>query len=108
MARVTDFVTVARAGEIQPGSLLLVDLGGRRIAIVNADGAFYAVDGRCTHQNVTMIDAPIVGCSIICSFHGSRFNLKTGVVEDSPAEIPLRTYSVIIDNDTIKLAYPET
>jgi len=42
-------------------------------------------------------------CTIECPRHGSRFDLKTGKPITLPAYVPVDTFAVIIENETIKL-----
>lgn len=102
----SDFVTIAKASEIEPGGMQFIDIGGWRLVIVNAKGNFYALDGKCTHQNLTMMDGFITDESIVCPYHGGQFNLKTGAVEFTPPVEPLKTHEVKVEDDLIKLKYP--
>lgn len=45
-----EFVRVARTSEIAPGEGKAVEAGGKRLAIFNVDGTFYAIDDTCTHK----------------------------------------------------------
>ena len=45
-----EFVKVAKAGDIAPGESKLVDAAGKKIALFNVDGTFYAIDETCTHR----------------------------------------------------------
>ena len=45
-----DFVKVAKTNEIEPGQAQLVDVKGKRIALFNGDGKFFALDNTCTHR----------------------------------------------------------
>ena len=42
-------------------------------------------------------------CTIECPRHGSRFDLRTGKPRTLPAYVPVETFPVIVENDTIKL-----
>ena len=103
-----EFVTVAKADEIAPGYIKLVEVRGHKIALCNADGTFYAIDDTCTHQENSLSDGEIEGESIVCISHGSMFNLRTGIVERGPAEQATKTHHVHIVGDEIKIAIPET
>jgi len=45
-----DFVKVAKTNEIEPGQARVVDVNGKRIALFNVDGQFFALDNTCTHR----------------------------------------------------------
>jgi nitrite reductase/ring-hydroxylating ferredoxin subunit len=45
-----DFVKVAKKNEIEPGQARLVELRGKRIALFNVAGQFFAIDNTCTHK----------------------------------------------------------
>ena len=103
-----EFITVARASDVHPGWIKLVVLSGKTIALANVRGVFYAVDDLCPHANGSMVTGMLDGESIICPWHGSRFNLRTGGVEMSPATKGIATYQVLVENDEVKLAKPGT
>ena len=42
-------------------------------------------------------------CTVECPRHGSLFDLATGKPKTLPAYVPVDTFPVIIENDTIKL-----
>jgi nitrite reductase/ring-hydroxylating ferredoxin subunit len=44
------FVKVATTGAIAPGEGKLVDAAGKKIALFNVDGTFYAIDETTTHR----------------------------------------------------------
>ena len=45
-----DFVKVAKINEIEPAQARVVDVQGKRIAVFNVDGEFFALDNTCTHR----------------------------------------------------------
>ena len=45
-----DYVKVAQANEIEPNQGKLVEVQGKKIALFNVDGKFYAIDNTCTHR----------------------------------------------------------
>ena len=44
------FVKVATTGELAPGQAKRIEAGGRRIALFNRDGAYYAIEDTCPHR----------------------------------------------------------
>jgi len=87
-----------RVEDLDLGSALRVDLeqsdGTKHaFAIVrNEDGDVYAIDDTCTHDEVSLSEGEIDGCTIECWAHGSRFDLHTGAPSGPPAITPVNTY----------------
>lgn len=79
-----------------------VDTGkGKRILVCHLDDGFYAVDDQCTHEDASLYLGCLHGERIHCSLHGGEFSVKTGEALSEPAEIPLKTYPVSIENGRI-------
>lgn len=87
-----EFVTVARADEIAPGTALQVWIGDAALAIFNLNGEFYATSDICTHEEWYLHGGVIDGDEIECPLHRGVFNIRTGVAEVYPAEDDLPTY----------------
>ena len=99
-------VLAGKTGELSPGKMKRVDVGGRRILLANVDGRFYAADDTCTHEEASLSSGFLKGALVKCPLHGSRFNVCTGEVLDEPAEENLRTYPVRVEGDSILIALP--
>ena len=54
---------VAKVAEVAPGTSKLVIAGGRRIALFNVQGAFYALADKCPHESGPLCQGKIVGLS---------------------------------------------
>jgi nitrite reductase/ring-hydroxylating ferredoxin subunit len=79
-------VKVASAEEIPPGSAKLVEVEGKRIAVFNADGRFYAIDDTCPHRGGPLSEGELEGEVVTCPWHHSTFNVTTGAVLSQPAQ----------------------
>lgn len=101
-----EFVRVAAASDVPPGGATVVELDGRRIAVFNVDGAYYAIDDTCTHEEASLSAGGCNGEIVTCPKHGSRFNVRTGRVLSLPAVVPVNTYPVKVDDGQI-LVLPE-
>jgi 3-phenylpropionate/trans-cinnamate dioxygenase ferredoxin subunit len=89
-----EFIEVAKAGELRPGTMKRIDTRGRRILLVNVDGRYCAVDDTCTHEEASLSTGVLKGALVKCPLHGSRFNVCTGEALEEPAEENLRSYAV--------------
>ena len=97
----SEFMHVADAANIAPGRMRRVSVAGRRIMLCNVEGRYYATDDTCTHEDASLSTGSLRGELVKCPLHGSRFNVRTGEVQDDPATENLRTYAVRVENGAI-------
>ncbi|HTI70173.1 MAG TPA: Rieske 2Fe-2S domain-containing protein [Candidatus Limnocylindria bacterium] len=91
---VRDF-EVGDTASLAPGTCRTVEVQGRRLALCNVDGAFYAVDDSCTHRGGSMGAGCLENGQLMCPLHGWAFDPRTGACltrEDKP----LRSYPVSV------------
>lgn len=70
-------------------------VGGADLLLVHADGAWFAVEDRCSHAGCAFsTDGDVDGHLVICDCHGSEFDVRTGEVVRPPAHLPIRTFPV--------------
>jgi nitrite reductase/ring-hydroxylating ferredoxin subunit len=69
------------------------------VAVFNVDGDFCATEAKCTHRQGPLGEGTLEGSTVTCPWHGSQFNVCTGVVLRGPATQPLRTYNVTIEGE---------
>ena len=76
-----------------------------RSACSTAAAALYAIEDRCSHDDGPLAEGEFdpETCTVECPRHGSLFDLKTGKPMTLPAYVPVDTYPVIIEDETIKL-----
>lgn len=98
-------IEVCPLRELPPGAVRLVEWDELEIGVFNCGGTVYAIEDRCTHDEGTLADGTLdqEACTIECPRHGSLFDLKTGKPKTLPAYVPVDTFPVIIDEETIKL-----
>ncbi len=94
-------VQVARVDELEPGSMMMVEVDGKPVLLANVDGEFYAVSDICTHEEYNLSLGSLEDCEVECPGHSAFFDLKTGDVTDGPAMDPLETYSVQIEDGAV-------
>lgn len=103
----SDFVTVARTNDIGPGLVKVYTVNGKRVAICNVGGTFYAIDDVCTHDGGPLDQGTLEGDEIECPRHGARFDVKTGRVLRFPAVTPIRTYPVEVAGNEVRVKLDE-
>jgi len=87
------------ASKISPRKIGLVKVNGAEVAVYNLEGQFFATGNLCTHEQGPLNEGEVKGKTVICPWHGSCFDIKTGEVECGPAAQPLKTYIVKISGD---------
>ena len=100
------FTTVAKTSEIQPGSAKMVEAAGKRIALFNVDGKFYAIDDTCTHRGGPLSEGQVDGGTVTCPWHNAAFDIKTGQSLGPPAPKGVQAYKVQVDGSDIKIELP--
>lgn len=97
------FVKVATRSEIPEGVGHCVEVEGKRIAIFCVGGRYFAIDEECTHQGGPLSEGLVEGEEVECSWHGARFNLRTGRNTGPPAEDDVASYEVRVVGDEIEI-----
>lgn len=94
------FISVAKVGEIPPGSAKLIEINNLEIALFRLGDEFYATSNLCLHQAGPLAEGRIDGEQVICPWHHWRFNIKDGTSPLSP-KLKLKTYPVKREEDQI-------
>lgn len=74
----SDFVDVCDASELPPGARRTVTLGDVDVALLNVDGALYALDNNCPHRGGPLCQGDLEGLVLHCPLHAWPFDLRTG------------------------------
>ncbi|MBI3693908.1 MAG: non-heme iron oxygenase ferredoxin subunit [Acidobacteria bacterium] len=97
------FVKIAKADDIQPGQGKMFEVGGKRIALFNVDGGFYAIDDTCTHRGGPLSEGELSGKEVTCPWHGAVFNVTTGQVLRPPAPTGISSYNIRVEGTDIEV-----
>ncbi|MGV6859327.1 MAG: non-heme iron oxygenase ferredoxin subunit [bacterium] len=96
-----DFIRVAKTTDIKEGKTLRVKVADRNVLIANVQGTLYAVDDMCTHEDSSLYLGCLKGYEVECSLHGATFDVRTGEPRHEPAEIPIATYELKVEDDEV-------
>jgi 3-phenylpropionate/trans-cinnamate dioxygenase ferredoxin component len=99
-------VPVAKAADLEEGTMHMVEVDGTLILLVRQDGLF-ALQGTCSHEYFELDKGFLSDGSITCALHFSRFQLADGESLDPPAELPLVTFPVSEVEGDIVIELPE-
>ena len=96
-------VPVARLDEVAPGTMLMVQVDGTAILLVNLDGTIHATQGVCSHEYFELDRGFLTGGSLTCALHLSRFDLDSGEALDPPADQPIARYDCVVEDGRVQL-----
>jgi nitrite reductase/ring-hydroxylating ferredoxin subunit/Fe-S cluster biogenesis protein NfuA len=97
--------TVLTAGELPPGDMKSVDVDGDSILIANIeDGGVFAVANHCGESPLPLEYSVLSGAVLVCSWHGCRYDLRTGARVDGKGDDRLRVYPVRVSAGEIQVA----
>ncbi|MBE9006127.1 Rieske (2Fe-2S) protein [Fortiea sp. LEGE XX443] len=73
---------VIAADALTPGAREVVNVGKRKILLLNHQNELYAVDNVCPHLKLPLKGGKIEDGAIVCPTHRSAFDLRTGQVNN--------------------------
>ena len=100
----SEFVTTTKTSEILVGGVTVIDVRGKRIAVANVGGTYYAFDDECTHEQCSLAEyGELAGTTLTCTCHGSEFDVRSGEVLAPPATLPIKVYPVQVAGDSLQI-----
>ena len=100
-----EIIDVCTVSELPDGERKLVEWDDLEIGVFNCDGAYFAIEDRCSHDDGDLVEGELDAdeCTVECPRHGSLFDLRTGKPLTLPAYVPVDTFAVVIEDGVIKL-----
>jgi nitrite reductase (NADH) small subunit len=89
------FVRAAEVGSIPSGEGVVLELGGKAIALFHLDGRYYATANRCAHRGGPLGEGLLEGTVVTCPWHGWEFDVSTGICLGNP-KVRIEVYPVKI------------
>jgi nitrite reductase/ring-hydroxylating ferredoxin subunit len=91
------------AGDVARGTLKAVDVDGQAILVANVEGEFYAVGNQCGDTPLPLQFGVLEGAELRCSWHGCRYDVRTGRRLDGGAE-HLAVVPVAVEEGEVRVA----
>ena len=98
-----DYVKVAKSGDIAPGHGKAVEVNGQKIAVLNCDNSFHAIEDTCPHKGGPLSEGTISDGSVRCPWHGAIFVIETGEPVSGPAPCAVKVYPCRVSGDDIEI-----
>lgn len=103
----SEFVTIAKLGDIPSGEGRAFSVQGRRIAIFFQDDRYFALNDFCPHMGASLAEGYLEGTGVICPWHAWKFCVKSGTWLDNPtAKVKSEAFSVRIEGEEIQVLLP--
>ena len=101
----SEMIDICSISDLPPGAMRMVEWEDLEIGVFNCNGEILAIEDRCSHDNGTLVEGELDQdkCTIECPRHGSLFDLRTGKPLTLPAYVPVETFPVTVEEDTIKV-----
>ncbi len=97
------YVTVATVDELPTGERGVFEVEGLFVLVFNVDGRYYAVEDRCTHEDLPLEDGELDGYELTCPYHGARFDIRTGKVLAMPAVQDVRWFPTRVEGGAVQI-----
>lgn len=98
---------VGKVEDVTEGKIRGVSAANRMIALYRIDGDFFATSDICTHGFALLSDGYLDGDCVECPVHQALFHVPTGEPRSEPATIPLATYAVKVEGNTLMVQLPD-
>lgn len=104
-----DFVAVAPLADLRDGvphRAVVWDQVGRKeigIALVKQGARVHAMGARCSHAGGPLDQGWVLDGTLVCPWHGSRYDLKTGQPTSGPSTCPQPRYQVRLRDGLVEV-----
>lgn len=98
------FHAAAKVDDLPPNTKLLVSVEGNDILLCHTKDRIFAVRNLCSHAHEALDCGRMRSGWISCPVHGARFDLETGAPMNPPAILPIDTFEVRVEGDSIEVA----
>lgn len=102
-----EWIRTCNANSLSNGDLISFDYNknnkNRKILIAKIQDKIYATDGICTHEYADLSTGFLneQEKTVTCPLHLSVFKLDDGVPQNPPAELPLKTYEIKVEDNGV-------
>ena len=98
-----EWIKVCNKDSLGNGDLMGFDYNNKELLIAKVQDVIYATDRICTHQYADLTSGFLneEEKTVTCPLHLSVFKLEDGIPQNPPAELPLKTYDVKVEDSGI-------
>ena len=96
-----DWIKACSTGSLGQGEMFSFDHNEKKLLLTNINGKLFATDRICTHAESDLANGILTENGLTCPLHLSVFNMDDGKPQNLPAETPLQTYRIKIEDNDI-------
>jgi nitrite reductase/ring-hydroxylating ferredoxin subunit/uncharacterized membrane protein len=98
-------MVIASEDELEVNQMMLLHVDNDRIVLGRAEDGYYAFDDHCPHRGGVLSDGALVCGTVQCPWHGSQFDIKTGLLKAGPSNEGIHTYPVHCKDGKVFLTF---
>jgi nitrite reductase/ring-hydroxylating ferredoxin subunit/ferredoxin-thioredoxin reductase catalytic subunit len=87
-------VRIAATGDLADGQGRVVAVGKRKLALFRVDGEFFCLDNVCMHMWAPLGEGYLDGHTVMCPWHGWRYDVRTGTTDHPDADVKTHLVTV--------------
>jgi len=95
------FVRDGSAADVSEGEMRVFDLSGTKVNVAHTADGLHAFDDTCTHMGCSLANGRLDGTVVTCACHGSQFDVTSGAVLRGPAQRPVGSFAVTVEDGHI-------
>lgn len=104
----SEFVSIAKVGDIPEGEGRSYPVNGKVIGLFFVEGEYHAINDFCPHMGASLASGHVEDGAIMCPWHAWRFCVKDGTWLDNPkSDLKTDSYQVKVEGDEILVSVPQ-
>ncbi|MFL6415796.1 MAG: Rieske 2Fe-2S domain-containing protein [Bryobacteraceae bacterium] len=103
-----DYTVAIPESELIEGKPAKVTVDGVDVFLLKTPDGIRALANKCSHMGGPLSEGKVENDSVVCPWHGSRFCLNDGRVEDGPATNNQPVFDVRIEGGNVLLRAPQS
>ncbi len=101
-ASATEFVFACAVEDLWDGEMESFEVSGTEVLLLKQDGQFFAFQGTCPHQEISLVEGKFEKGILTCRAHLWQFDATTGAGVN-PSNCRLKRYPVRIADESVEI-----
>src|SRR6266550_29387 len=99
----TEWTPAMRLADLAEGKTQRADCNGTPIFLLKRGDTIRAISDTCSQAGGPLHEGTLEDNVVVCPWHASRFDMRTGAVRNGPATVPLVRYDVRIQQGRVEV-----